>query len=303
MKTLRSLFASLLTLVAVACGETPTDPDQATPLAILKGTISNPNRVEVTGSMRTAIVWFTFENDKFTTFAVAQGVEVQPTLPAGFELTLADPPPPEAITLLDYRNDKESQPVRGAFGLVIAYEDVNENGRLDIARQGDATYLARVVGGVGGEKPSALVTWFEPTDVTQALGFADTDDGSKPKAGFNLLVRENGQERWVDLGTPLPLTLLDSPAMQLFQCANGLDKSRDEGEEPPPNEIDQIPEGPGPNGQWPLKGDPRLTCNSSGLLGYTECVSTSEVCLLQRSCTSSYWRKPEGSAATGWPCD
>ena len=317
MKTFRSLLVSLFTLAAVACGETPADPAQVMPLAVVNGTISNPDSLSVQGTLRTAIVWYNLDSQKTQVYAVAQGVEVTPQFPAGFTLSLSDPPPAAAMTMLDYSEDKESAPVRGAFGQLVAYEDRNGNGQLDVVKRGDGAYIDRIVGSVDGkgfsDDTTAIVVWFDTQDVAAAAQYMASTDGSKPSAGYNVFrigfnedPNLNNTTSWVSAEQPLQLVLRSDAEVQRLMCNDNLDEEL-VSEDVLPDDESQIPTGPGPDGVWPASDDPHLGCQVTAtgqVYGYYQCAITKEeVCHTVKSCTYTYWRKPaDPEAAAGWPC-
>lgn len=308
MNTLRRLLASCLPLLALACGEVPEDPDQTAPLARVSGTITNDQKVPVSSNLRMALVWRNLNEALPLTYAVAQDIPVVPEFPASFSLTLQDAPPAEVIQPIDQLRYN----FRLALGEVVAYEDINGNGKLDLAKQGDAAYLDRIVGRVGDDSMEAFVVWIDPATPDANLEAARADSGITPRRGYNLLVdidQDGLQEHWVDLSEPIRLSLSNDPDLQLLACTDG----RNEGiTSPPVPTPDQILDGPGPNGVWPSPQDPRVACQggpaspdgpSEQTFSYLTCVSADAVCLIKQVCSVEVYRKPaDPAAAAGWPC-
>jgi len=91
--------------------------------------------------VRVAVVWRVPSGDK--PLAVAEDLPVHPGFPLRFQLELHKAPPPEAMQTLEF----QSYAFRGAYGVVVAYEDVNHNGRLDIVGNELPEFVDRLLGG------------------------------------------------------------------------------------------------------------------------------------------------------------
>lgn len=124
-------------------------PDQPGQLASVTGTISNPEAINLTAGvpLRVAILWGNGKDQPLADggrsrgYATAQDVAVTTSFPASFTLKLTDTELPPEVTPL-------APGLRSTAGMVVAYEDTNGDGKLDLVGEGDdpATQGDRVLG-------------------------------------------------------------------------------------------------------------------------------------------------------------
>jgi hypothetical protein len=175
-----ALSCSLAAVGLAACGNL-TDPESAPSLTTVNGTLTGTIPLAAGASagstaLRVALVW---NAGDAMSGAVAVDLPVTPEFPASFVLDLQDPPPESALVALG-GGDAGAAQGRYASGLVVAYQDLNGNGRLDFVGPEAASFVDRVV----GANDELVVTYFEG-------GVPDADAGFGPgqaTLGYNLWV-------------------------------------------------------------------------------------------------------------------
>lgn len=145
----RLAFAFPLAALLAACGANPQqppppkEPDLSPPPAG-KVAIVVPRAVTpVAGSLRTAVLWSTFDiGDIFEPGTIkAVAVSADTALPA-------DLPSRVLLDVAEIEKGPLSKPELPflIFGTPVVYEDLNRNGRLDLLRAGDSQAIDRLVG-------------------------------------------------------------------------------------------------------------------------------------------------------------
>jgi hypothetical protein len=132
-----STLLSAVAAAPVGCGS--LDGHTGTPgtLATVQGALSDPSGYAVRNDVRVAVVWL---NTNGSGYSVSQDLPVQPVFPASFVVQLDGPPPAGALGVpkgLD-------EPI--AVGVVVAYEDLNGNGKLDLVPSNAVSFIDRIVG-------------------------------------------------------------------------------------------------------------------------------------------------------------
>ncbi len=127
-----------------------------------------------------------------------------------------------------------------AVGSVVAYQDLNHNGKLDLVDEGATAYVDRIL----GANPSTILVYFEGTIPAD---FAD-EDGKLPQRGYNLFhiadcsvsattgaARSDGtgqdlgdssascndKTQWLPIETLYTLPLTGDPKFSDIMCKNG----------------------------------------------------------------------------------
>ncbi len=210
------LLSLLLTLIG--CGDEVVAPEHTgQPLITLEGQMNALPDARVPAQVRLAFVWYPqWLSAEDTTSPQATHQEViteeviyQGSFPANYRFHLYRPPPDAALAQLG-----EGLQGKGAFGLLLAYEDRNGNGKLDpIPMQGTPT--DRVIGSsLLGDARSAFAVVYVNTAQPENTGL---------KPGFNLIQAVNSEtSAVVPHSTPLPLNLTSGgPLFDAFVCEAG----------------------------------------------------------------------------------
>jgi hypothetical protein len=152
----RSALAAAL-LLAVGCGRGLATPAYDQPFGTIHGTLSIPPAM-ATGNLRIALVWLGFGNGAGQ---VEQAVSVSTDSLTTFRIDVSALPPPSTLW---------GTPDRAyAQGAIVAYDDADGDGRLDIEPPGVAS-RDRVLGRsydtriffLGSGPPAPVSTGFEP---------------------------------------------------------------------------------------------------------------------------------------------
>jgi hypothetical protein len=323
------LLSALLLPIAAGCGSLPEAPGDAAALATMNGTLSVASGAQAPASVRVALVWRTDlgEGDQ-RGFNVAEDLEVAPQFPARFQLTVRNAPPASALFLAEKDFD-----MKIAVGSVVAYEDKNQNGKLDLVPAKSTSF----VDGIVGANDELIVVWL-PKEPTAALARELRDpQGGLPRAGYNLYKRQTplctvtggnnpGAEtvpgapatpctgttdiRWLPIDAPFDLPIVTDPKFNSLMCQStdpgpGPDGPPEVGPTPAP--ADPNPGGPSgpsvPQGPFPAAGSRGLVCSPDGRrFTYSDCREP-RLCEAESSCAAEVETLPPGAAApAGWPC-
>lgn len=361
----RPAFASLASLAAVAClapiaGGCGSlgDVEHREPLAVIQGQLTQAATAPATtpSNVRIAVVWMNIDGSGYR---ATQDVKATPVFPSSYRLELTDPPPREAMstgekqtTPSDPPTVPQEPPSSGttpspgadnvgtrshvnnwpsgfamAYGAVVAYEDRNGNGKLDLVDDGASSYVDRILGAnedlsllyIEGTAPAEAkdkkghmpVQGFniyrgigrscEVDDATNS-GSATLDDTIKPKSEGGPAIPCTEPE-WLGMNTAYNLPLTADPKFSKIMCKSG--GKTDTGSSLSGGVSTPTP-GPGPNGKYPSATDPNLSCSADGkTYVYTVCTTYSEgLCKGDvLTCTSSTWSMPGTTKPEGWPCN
>lgn len=342
MKT--TFFA--LPLLLVACGGLDPNPNEKAPLATLVGQLSNPANIAPSpnGNIRVALLW---GRGDLGEFEASTDLPVQPVFPAKFQLTIREAPP-SAMLFNPFADDDLGAPppedpstapsapgtkpmnlsalssnpalatMRAGIATVVAYEDVNGNGKLDLVSEDAKSFVDRIV----GADPELLVVYVDGA-VPQEKDLRDSA-GVLPASGYNLLRRGTPCAReatsdslpnpeactekptvWLPMSTLFELPLTSSPSVNRWMCKG-----------------DSAPVASGVGGAvaipkqgrpavYPVQGDPKLQCQADGTRYFygTQPTCTTEylgVCRGSRTtCTGGepleIWQRPD-PVPSDWPC-
>ncbi|TNF37226.1 MAG: hypothetical protein EP329_03700 [Deltaproteobacteria bacterium] len=290
----------LLALGALASCSSIDDPNESRPLATIRGYLTAGEGAPPTGEVRVALVWMNSlaQHGSFghADLRVVQEVVVQPAFPASFELEI-DALPDEAIMLPLEESvlsavgelPADSQGIKLALGGLIAYEDVNGNGQLDLVDPG-ADAIDRVV----AASSNLAVMYLEGG--TLPLGDLVTGELQR---GYNLL---DVPSCWFDPSaggfctetitvlpgdTEVALALSASPKLSHMMCQS------------------YAPD-PGPNVRLPGEGPPPVDAclyGAAAIEVLEGCETTEGLCISGRHCTYRTWTFPEDEAGRiAWPC-
>ena len=300
----------------LACGDLGGDDNE--PLAVIEGKLSSQSTSSSAPSnVRVAVVW----NTGTTGFKTSMDVPASPVFPSQFRLELRDPPPAGAMAssaaarepdpttdnpgIANPPSSAMSRPLnnpggsyRYAIGSVVAYEDLDGDGRLGLI-DADTAPTDRVL----GANEELLVVYFEG-DISSVVP-------PPPHRGYNLLrsPRCTRSTRTSPAVCPpsswLPIsTLYDLPLTADPQLAEQMCRSADGQSSAGANQIHEPAPAPGPNG-WPDRDDPNLVCSPDGKsYEYFECVQGSMgLCKgTFETCDQYKWTLPSETPPQEWPC-
>jgi len=210
------LLSMLLTLAG--CGDEVVGPDHpGQPLLTLEGQMSAMPGASLPTQVRLAFVWYpqwlaaedSQSPQSTVQEVITEDLVYQGSFPANYRFHLYRPPPAEALARLG-----EGLKGKGAFGILLAYEDKNGNGKLDpIAMKGAP--VDRVIGSsLLAEARSAFAVVYVTTAQPAQTGL---------KPGFNIIQAVNSDtSAVVPHSTPLPLSLTSGgPLFDAFVCEAG----------------------------------------------------------------------------------
>jgi hypothetical protein len=173
-----ALASTLVSTVAAAplgCGS--LDGHTGTPgtLATVQGGLLDPSGYGVHDDVRVAVVWRNIgeSGSGVVSYSVSEDLPVQPVFPSSFVVQLDGPPPAAALSVLP------GLAVPIGFGAVVAYEDLNGNGKLDLVPSDAGAFIDRIV---GANENLNLVYIGGPVQPQLTQGFVGT-----PTPGYNLL--------------------------------------------------------------------------------------------------------------------
>lgn len=343
MKFFPLSFLVASTLGLVACGGLADDTQKPGALATMNGTLAVQNGATAPGSVRVALVWSTEGQEQKTgpRYNVAEDLEVAPAFPARFQLTLRNPPPAEALVLLEKDMD---MPV--AVGSVVAYEDKNGNGKLDLVDAKASSF----VDGIVGTNDDLLVVWLSREPSANLIAEMRDPQGGIPHAGYNLYRTHrsicsvsnggnggdmggseapnpkpsgivpltepvgNGCEpnvtAWLPIDAPFDLPITNDPKFNQLMC-----RSKDGGtaptspDAPPPatpsTSSSPAPQAPEQPQAYPLPGANGLVCSADGRrFTQTFCPEPQGLCPSgDVACGARVENLPPGAPVpAGWPC-
>lgn len=189
-----------------------------------------------------------------------------------------------------------------AVGTIVAYEDLNGNGKLDLVDKEATSYVDRVL----GANEDLLLVYTEGKTFPPELV---APNGSKPVPGYNLLriprcvkaapgtsgegstttsACDGDEIDWLPITTLYDLPLTAEPRFATLMCKN-----------------DGVIFGGVSGGKWPAKDDPNVKClpDGSGYF-YTQCTTISQgLCKgTITECTTAGWSSPNSPPPAEWPC-
>jgi hypothetical protein len=344
--TIRHGFPSLALLLAAsatACGTLEGSTGTSPVLATLKGEIETVSGVTPpSDAVRVAVVWQGILPNMFN---VAEDLPVQPVFPASFQIQFDTPPPMSAlqsvqgiVSLFGPRSgstpttgacfpgdggcpeasapapDDASEPDAGdlqmAVGIVVAYLDLNGNGKLDLVQTGASSSPDEIVGVnndlaiiyLQGDAPSPAVLSALGAVGNATLGYSlyrHSECALMPSSDAATATGDGGDDcadtGFLPFDTLYTLTMTGKPEFSTLLCQSSPDTS---------GSVNVYPDGATPPGGYPLSGSPGLVCSSGGKsYTLTTCKSIPEGLCEVPSCTSDEYELPS-MVPTGWiwPC-
>jgi hypothetical protein len=170
----RTAFVPIVAGALAGCGSLDGHTSSPGVLATVHGNLSLAgNARTMFENVHIAVVWETFAPHQLK---AATDLPVQPVLPSQYVLQLTEPPPASAIVHLLPSHPEISL----AQGVLVAYEDLNGNGKLDLVPDHNGAFVDRVV----ATNPDEAIVYFDST--TGSLP-SDPSLGSTPSLGYNIL--------------------------------------------------------------------------------------------------------------------
>jgi hypothetical protein len=256
-----------------------------------------------------------------------------PPLPGGGPSPTPAPPAPSGGLQPqnhsdDFRPAKPGDPFRLAIGTLVAYEDLNGNGKLDLLDDKATTAIDRIVGanedlyvvytegvatgdfaelGIPKGFSQVVIHKCESFDVTPTdVGGVATEEASPttlpPDGGTQpvpMPTRNECEDRPTvqSLDTLFTLPLTASPKLSEFMC-RGEGANLGVAVASPPPVAAQNPD----SNYYPAANDPKLLCKADGTAyTYTPCESSQNLCGDRITCYSATVARPNPTPAA-WPC-
>jgi hypothetical protein len=295
--------------LSAACGSLRGDTVSLNTLATMRGEIDNPSQsLQISGNLRVAVVWLQTGGH----VSVSEDLPVQPVFPSQFVVDLKGPPPAGAMinpadNVSDYTGPSD---FRFAYGAIVAYDDRNDNGALDLVPDDAGMFIDRVV----ATNPYQAVVYFQGTLPTATakvahgafkLGYSILEpDCANPDAG----PPDGGDCDWatfVDIGSPYNLTVSSDPLVNQIMCQtyaqHGSVSSWGTG-----SIWNVNPQGTPPGG-YPPPDAQGLTCTNAGSLyasyELVQCQTVADpLCNPQKVCTLRMVQLAGAAVPAGWPC-
>ncbi len=210
------IFSFAAAIVATACGGKPpvNTTYKGPPLATLRGQLTDSKGLPIDGPVRLAVAWYTGITQKDLPKAiVTQDVVYQGSFPINFTVELPDLPPAEALSAFS----ENGQTGNTAFGVVIAYQDVNGDGTLDVIPPGGKP-IDKILGASGLMTDAIVADQYAVIYSDTALAAVGTQP-TLPK-GYNLLKYSNASNGSdiVPFNTPINIDLSGDPSLNFIVC-------------------------------------------------------------------------------------
>ena len=134
----RLLIGSLLlATTGLACGSLPEDEGDPSTLVTLNGAVSSTSGSLGSGKVGVALLWYSS-----LSHAVAAEIAPESASLNGFSLAVTQPPPKAFMGPLD---DDDPKSTKGAWAMLVAYEDLNGNGKLDLLDVSSTKAIDKIV--------------------------------------------------------------------------------------------------------------------------------------------------------------
>lgn len=299
----RAPLIGIMAWLIAGCGDV-FDPDQhGTPLWTIQCKVNDLENATTPAHMRVAFIWSRTPGGGHVTIGdrgkmvmagmarIAQDLSLVPQFPASFTIDLFDMPPETAMHPgEEFRQEWAGLDV--AYAELVVYDDLNENGKLDMLPADAGETLDVIIG-----PREEYEFWLFRGDTAGVLM-----NDLKVEPGLNVflppdfLLDEQGQpemsfEDWLE-DPVLPITLVDDPDKQFLMCQDPVDYHMDLlkvihcAQIPEGVEVDCSADG--------YKYTTTYTeCHQDGVCGAIECTSVLDDCRISI-------RDP---LPENWPCD
>ena len=233
MKT-KLAFASVAVVVALlvsgGCDPLSHPDDEGTPLWTLRGAITNPSGIALSGDLRVAFIWAnSWDTGELT--LVAEDLAIEPEFPFSFTLEVFSAPPPEALfdSSMFFGFDTGGIPM--AAGILVAYEDGDRDGQLDLMPPGATDFTDRIVGTTHDFYGSLRPEGYPIVDPATALVFIQGDrsivephSGREYLPGLNVVSIDSAAETiTVSSDASMELALVDDLFVRILACESEVD--------------------------------------------------------------------------------
>ncbi|HVE85415.1 MAG TPA: hypothetical protein VND93_21325 [Myxococcales bacterium] len=212
---------ALVAVLALACGPASGGNHHGPPLVTLRGQMVAGTLAATEDPVMLAIAWYPNwiggGPSSPPRATVTQDATFHGSFPVSFSFDLYGPPPAEALVDLA----PEGGSGHMSFGVLIAFEDRDGNGRLDIGTAG-APSPDRVLG-VSTRDPSLASppSWFYVTYLDGQMGPANELQGYHLPQGFGLRKAYRGAGgEMVPLETSISIPLTGTGAVGYYACAD-----------------------------------------------------------------------------------
>ena len=287
--------------LSVACGSLDGHTSTPPTLATVHGQITNSTNGSPMAAVRIAVVWVT----SGPTYNVAEDLPVQPVFPSNFVIQLDKPPPQGAFI-----TSNQGLTFQIAQGVVVAYEDLNGNGKLDLVEDDAGAFVDKIV---GTNAQGMTLIYLQGTLPPNNVGLVDSS-GKSPSLGYNLflpvLCAGDGGDaggtnqceiHWFDVSSPYNIEVSNDPEVNQLMCANFGSRA-----------SSTLAGGTGwsvdtqgtPPGGYPAPGASGLTCHGLTSYTYSQChVVHNGLCEETNNCTELIVDLGSAPAPAGWPCE
>jgi hypothetical protein len=302
ISNIRCLAPILVGALNAACGSLDGHTSSPSTLATVQGELSlaadaptMPDHVHV------AVIWQTAVAGQFD---VAEDLPVQAVFPSQYMLQLTEPPPPSAIS-----HDPGHPEFSFAYGVLVAYEDRNGNGTLDLVPDDAGGFIDRIV----ATNPSRALVYLDSS--TGSLPSPDAATGT-PTLGYNLITQDctpldgslmGPDGGYCDWNVFLPIStnsydlpFSSDPKLNDLMCQTyGTTGSSSDSV----TTWDVNTTGAPPGG-YPVPGAQGLTCEADGSSYTTQACRTvaMNLCVSQDVCMGEQVVLGGAAMPAGWPC-
>jgi hypothetical protein len=287
--------------IGTGCGSLDGHTTSPSVLASVQGQLSlNPDNLTAPDDVHIAIVW---QANIPGHFNVAEDLPVQPVFPSQYVLQLTEPPPASVFS----HNDGSVASV--AYGVLVAYEDLNGDGVLDLVANDAGAFVDRVV----ATNPALAIFYIDSTTGVLPPIPSGTFFGT-PTLGYNLMTQDctpldgslmgpdGGYCDWntfLPMSHPYDLPFSNDPTLNSLMCQTS------------PTGFSSVTgslwnvdtEGPPPDG-YPSPGAPGLACSADGATYTTQTCRTvpRNLCASEAVCADEQVVLGGAARPSDWPC-
>jgi hypothetical protein len=303
-------FAPILAgTIGAACGSLDGHTNSPSVLATVQGQLSTtpgsptiPDSPTMPDHVHIAVIWQTAVPGQFN---VAEDLPVQPVFPFQYVLQLTEPPPTSTIT-----HPAGHPEFSAAYGVLVAYEDLNGDGMLDLVPDDAGAFIDRVV----ATNPTLALVYLDSS--TGSFPSLPNTVGGTPTLGYNLLTQDcaplDGSLMGPDGGycdwnvflpvstTPYNMSFSSDATLNSLMCQT---YGSGGGSSATGSLWNVNTAGPPPGG-YPAPGAPGLTCSADGASYTTQACQTVSMglCASEQACIDEQVALGGGPRPAGWPC-
>jgi hypothetical protein len=217
---MRHLTAGLWIVFCLACGSATNSHYQGTSIAKLQGQLVSNTSITLDRPVLLAMAWYpawaaSAPASPANAIVMQGNIRFHGSFPINFEFQLYDAPPANALA--DLAADGGSG--RIAYGVLIAYEDSNGNGQLDVIQPGGSPVDSIVGLSVGDPSLPPPAASYYVVYLDGTLSASDYFASLDLQQGYNLL--ENHHDFGVEavpLTSSIAINLTGSSALNYYVC-------------------------------------------------------------------------------------